>query len=68
MIATAQTQFKSGQHVRMIYKNGVVIEGTIAEVKSDRIRAVPFGQTDDGIGFGFALRAISLNVVTVELI
>jgi hypothetical protein len=61
------TKFQVGQKIRMTYSNGVFTEGTIVEIKSDRIRAVPFGQADDGIGFGFAFRAIG-KVIAVEII
>jgi len=67
MQTTQSTQFKIGQQIRMTYINGVTTEGTIAEIKSDRVRAIPLGQNDDGIGFGFAFRAIN-RVVTVQII
>ena len=60
-------KFAVGQQIRMTYSNGLFTEGVIAEVKSDRVRAVPFGQEDDGIGFGFAFRALG-RVVNVEVI
>lgn len=62
-----QQQFSIGQQIRMTYSNGIITEGTIVEVKSDRVRAVPVGMQDDGIGFGFAFRAIG-RVVSVEVI
>lgn len=59
--------FHVNQKIRVTYKNGVVSEGTIVEVKSDRVRAIHFGRVDDGVGFGFAFRAIG-RVITVEVI
>jgi hypothetical protein len=67
MNATSQTTFAVGQHIRMTYANGVYTDGVIAEVKSDRVRAIPFNQKDDGIGFGFAVRAIG-KVISVQVI
>ena len=67
MKATSTTNFQVGQKIKMTYRNGISTEGFIAEIKSDRIRAVPLGQEDNGIGFGFALRAINY-VVSVEII
>lgn len=64
---TSNIQFQVGQKIRMTYTNGVFTEGTIVEIKSDRVRAIPFGQADDGIGFGFAFRAIG-KVVSVQVL
>lgn len=60
-------QFQVGQKIRMTYTNGVFTEGVIVEIKSDRVRAIPTNQKDDGIGFGFAFRAIN-KVVCIDFI
>ncbi len=60
-------QFYIGQEIRMTYPNGLSTQGKIVEITSDRVRAVPFGQTDDGIGFGFMFRAIG-RVISVEIL
>lgn len=58
-------KFYVNQKIRVTYKNGHVSEGTIVEVRDDRVRAVHLGREDDGVGFGFAFRAINY-VITVE--
>lgn len=67
MQANANTQFEIGQNICVTYKNGIKTEGTVVEVRNDRLRAVPKGQIDDGIGFGFAFRAINY-VITVDVV
>jgi hypothetical protein len=60
--------FKVGQKIRVLNLiNKAVSEGTIVDVKSDRVRAVPFGEKDNGIGFGFHFRAVN-RACRVEII
>ena len=44
-----------------------VLEGVIVDVQHDRVRATANGEKDDGIGFGFHLRALDRFCV-VEVI
>ena len=60
--------YQIGQKIRMTNKiNGRVVEGTIVDVKEDRVRATPLGEEDNGIGFGFHFRALG-RVCAVEVI
>ena len=60
--------YQIGQKIRMTDKiSGRVVEGTIVDVKEDRVRATPFGKEDNGIGFGFHFRALG-RVCVVEVI
>jgi len=60
--------YQIGQKIRMTDKiSGRVVEGTIVDVKEDRVRATPFGKEDNGIGFGFHFRALD-RVCVVEVI
>ena len=60
--------FTVGQKIRMTLNNSKrVLEGVIVDVQHDRVRATANGEKDDGIGFGFHLRALDRFCV-VEVI